>query len=57
MGKRFVQLAIKKPYMRQLSKAALSLLFVFSVALAASAQDPNPNFSKELHQEMPHLQK
>jgi hypothetical protein len=43
--------------MRKLSKVALFLVFLFSTALAASAQDPNPNFNKELDQETPQQQK
>ena len=43
--------------MRQLSKAALILLFVLSATLAAFAQDPNPNFDKELDQETPQQEK
>jgi hypothetical protein len=40
-----------------LSKAVLFLVILFSTALAASAQDPNPNFNKELDQESPEQQK
>jgi hypothetical protein len=40
-----------------LSKAVLFLVILFSTALAASAQDPNPNFNEELDQETPQQQK
>jgi hypothetical protein len=43
--------------MRKLSKVVLLLVFLFSTALAASAQDPNPNFNKELDQETLQQQK
>jgi hypothetical protein len=43
--------------MGMLSKALLFLVILFSTALAASAQDPNPNFNKELDQESPEQQK
>ena len=33
--------------MRKFSKVALSLVFLFSRALAASGQEPNPNFLRE----------
>ncbi|HUJ93795.1 MAG TPA: hypothetical protein VLW84_00910 [Terriglobales bacterium] len=43
--------------MRELSKAALLAVLVFSTALTASAQDPNPNFNEELDQETPQQEK
>src|ERR1700740_2152291 len=43
--------------MRKLSQAALLLVTLFSTALAASAQEPNPNFNEELDQETPQQQK
>jgi hypothetical protein len=39
--------------MRKLSKPALLFVALFSVAVAAFAQDPNPNFKEELDQETP----
>lgn len=43
--------------MRKFSKAALFLVILFSTALAASAQEPTPNFNEELDQETPQQQK
>jgi hypothetical protein len=43
--------------MRALSKAALAVVFVFSIVFAAFAQDPNPNFNEELDQETPQQEK
>lgn len=43
--------------MRRLSKAALVLAFLFSVAIPVCAQEPNPNFNQELDQEPPQQQK
>jgi hypothetical protein len=40
-----------------LIKPALLFGVLFSVAVAAFPQDPNPNFSKELEQETPQQQK
>jgi hypothetical protein len=42
---------------RRLSKAALILVFGFSMAVGAFAQEPNPNFNEELDQETAQQQK
>jgi hypothetical protein len=39
--------------MPKLSKVAVLFVFLFSVAVAAFAQEPNPNFNEELDQETP----
>jgi hypothetical protein len=43
--------------MRILSKLVFAVSLLFSTAVAASAQEPNPNFNKELGQEPPQEQK
>ena len=43
--------------MKKLSKPALLFGVLFSVAVAAFAQEPNPNFNEELDQETPQQQK
>ncbi len=43
--------------MQKLSKAALILVFLFSIPVTALAQEPNPNFNEELDQETPQQQK
>jgi len=42
---------------QKLSKAALILVFLFSIPVTALAQEPNPNFNEELDQETPQQQK
>ena len=42
--------------MGRLSKTAVVFVLLFSVAVAAFAQEPNPNFNEELDQETPHQQ-
>jgi len=43
--------------MQNLSKLVLLFATLFSIPLAASAQEPNPNFNEELDQETPQQQK
>jgi hypothetical protein len=43
--------------MQKLSKLVLLFAMLFSIPLAASAQEPNPNFNEELDQETPQQQK
>jgi hypothetical protein len=43
--------------MQKLSKLVLLFAMLFSVPLAVSAQDPNPNFNEELNQETPQQEK
>jgi hypothetical protein len=42
---------------KKLSRLAVLLAFLFSIAVAASAQDPNPNLNQELDQETPQQRK
>jgi hypothetical protein len=44
-------------HLKRLSKVVVVCGFVFSMAVAAFAQDPNPNFNEELDQETPQQQK
>jgi hypothetical protein len=43
--------------MQKLSRLVLLFATLFSIPFAASAQEPNPNFNKELNQETPQQQK
>jgi hypothetical protein len=43
--------------MRKLAKVGLVFVLLLSGAISASAQEPNPNFNKELDQETPQEQK
>jgi hypothetical protein len=43
--------------MRNLLKFTFLIVFLFSMTVAASAQEPNPNFNEELDQETPQQQK
>jgi hypothetical protein len=43
--------------MKKLARLVLLFVSLVSAAIAASAQEPNPNFNKELDQETPQQQK